>query len=204
MSREWTTHWPGPAWGHPSDQHIALPWPLILTNNETLTMTMSMYQALIPGAVRTLNNLSAILGKAAAHCQARQIDEAVFLQSRLFPDMLPLVRQLYIATDMIKGGGARLAGVEIPKYEDVETTFAQLQARLQKTATFLESLQAAQIDGSEGRDIVLQLRDRQLAFKGQDYLTQWVLPNFYFHVTTAYNLLRHGGVELGKRDYLGG
>lgn len=167
-------------------------------------MTMSMYQALIPGAVRTLNNLSAILAKAEAHCQARQIDEAAFLQSRLFPDMMPLVRQVYIATDMIKGGGARLAGVEIPKYEDVETTFAQLQARLQKTATFLESLPAAQIDGSEGRDIVLQLRDRQVQFKGQDYLTQWVLPNFYFHVTTAYNLLRHGGVEVGKRDYLGG
>ena len=163
-----------------------------------------MYQALVPNAVRMLNNLSDILAKAAAHCEARQIDEQAFLQSRLFPDMFPLLRQVYIATDMIKGGGARLAGVEIPKFEDVETTFAQLQARLKKTAAFLSSLEPSQIDGSEGREITLQLRDRQIQFKGQDYLTQWVLPNFYFHVTTAYNLLRQGGVEVGKRDFLGG
>jgi hypothetical protein len=166
-------------------------------------MTISMYQALIPASIKMLHNLSNLLAKANAHCEARQIDPAVFLQSRLFPDMLPLTKQVQIATDMIKGAGARLAGVEIPKFEDDETTVAQLQARLDKTVAFLSSLQAAQIDGSEEREITLQLRDRQLQFKGQAYLTDWVLPNFYFHVTTAYNLLRHGGVEIGKRDYLG-
>lgn len=166
-------------------------------------MTISMYQALIPASIKMLHNLSNLLAKAHAHCEARQIDPAVFLQSRLFPDMLPLTKQVQIATDMIKGAGARLAGVEIPKFEDDETTVAQLQARLDKTVAFLSSLQAAQIDGSEEREITLQLRDRQIQFKGQAYLTDWVLPNFYFHVTTAYNLLRHGGVEIGKRDYLG-
>jgi hypothetical protein len=166
-------------------------------------MTISMYQALIPGSIKMLHNLSTLLAKVNAHCEARQIDPAVFLQSRLFPDMLPLTKQVQIATDMIKGAGARLAGVEIPKFADDETTIAQLQARLDKTVAFLTSLQAAQIDGSEEREITLQLRDRQIQFKGQAYLTDWVLPNFYFHVTTAYNLLRHGGVEIGKRDFLG-
>jgi hypothetical protein len=163
-----------------------------------------MYSAFIPVAIRNLNALSAILGKAAAHCEARKIDPAAFLSARLFPDMFPLTRQVQIAADMTKGGAARLAGIEIPKYEDNETTFAELQARLEKTIAFLKTIQPAQIDGKEDVDIVITLPSRTLEFKGLAYLTGFVLPNMYFHTTTAYDLLRHGGVELGKQDFLAG
>jgi hypothetical protein len=166
-------------------------------------MTISMYSASVLPAIRTLNNLSAILGKAAAHCEARKIDQAALINSRIFPDMFPLSRQVQIASDMIKGGVSRLAGVEIPRFEDTETTFAELQARIAKTVDYLSTFKPEQIDGSEGRDISIQMRDRVVESKGQQYLTDGVLPNFYFHVTTAYNLLRQGGVEIGKRDYLG-
>jgi hypothetical protein len=163
-----------------------------------------MYSAFIPVAIRNLNALSTILGKAAAHCEARKIDPSAFLSARLFPDMFPLTRQVQIAADMTKGGAARLAGIEIPKYEDNETTFAELQARLEKTIAFLKTIQPAQIDGKEDVDIVLTLTSRTLEFKGLAYLTGFVLPNMYFHTTTAYDLLRHGGVELSKQDFLAG
>jgi hypothetical protein len=166
-------------------------------------MSLSMHQACVPPTVRTLRALSTILSKAQAHCEARSVDPQALLQSRIFPDMFPLTRQVQIACDMVKGGAARLSGVEIPSFPDTETTFAELQARIDKTIAFIESVPAAQIDGSEGRPISIPLRDRTVEFDGQTYLTTWVLPNFHFHVTTAYNLLRHGGVEIGKRDFLG-
>ncbi len=167
-------------------------------------MALSMYQSSVPMLKRMLGSLSTLLTKAAAHAEAKKIDPAVLVGARLFPDMFALARQVQIATDQAKGCAARLAGVEVPKYEDTETTFAELQARLAKTIAFLDSLTPAQIDGSEDKDIVVQVRDLKLDFKGQDYLMQWVLPNFYFHVTTAYNILRHTGIEIGKTDFLGG
>ncbi|MDO9004741.1 MAG: DUF1993 domain-containing protein [Aquabacterium sp.] len=166
-------------------------------------MSISMYSASVPVAIRILNNLSTILGKSAAHCEARKIDEAALLNSRIFPDMFPLTRQVQIACDMIKGGASRLAGVEIPRFEDTEASFAELQARIAKTVDYLSTFKPEQIDGSEARDISIKMRDRVVESKGQQYLMEAVLPNFFFHVTTAYNLLRHGGVEIGKRDYLG-
>ena len=166
-------------------------------------MTISMYAASIPIWKHMLGNLSAILHKAAEHAQSRKIDEEAFLRSRLFPDMLPLIKQIQIVTDQAKGGAARLAGIEVPKYEDSESTFEQLQARLSKTIAFLDSIAPAQVDGSENRDIVLQFGARKEERKGQDYLLKFVNPNFYFHMSIAYGLLRHGGVELGKKDFVG-
>lgn len=167
-------------------------------------MSISMYQALVPVAIHTLTSLSKVLAKGQAHCEARKIDPNAFLQSRLFPDMFPLIKQVQIAADMVKGGASRLAGVDIPKFEDNEVTFADLQARIAKTVDYLQTFKPEQIDGSEGKDIVLTLHSRTLELKGQVYLTTFVLPNLYFHATTAYNLLRHGGVEIGKSDFLGG
>jgi hypothetical protein len=167
-------------------------------------MSLSMYQSSVPPAIQTLRALKAILGKAQAHCDARKIDPNAFLQSRLFPDMFPLTRQVQIACDMVKGAAARLAGSDVPSWADTETTFAELQARIDQTIAYLESFRADQIEGSESRLISIPLRDRTVEFDGQTYLTTWVLPNFHFHVTTAYNLLRHGGIEIGKRDFLGG
>ena len=166
-------------------------------------MTLSMYAASTPTFRRMLGNLAAILNKAAAHAEARKIDPGVLLSARLFPDMLPLTKQVQIATDTAKGCVARLAGVEIPKFEDDETTFADLQARVAKTIAFVDSIPPAKIDGSEERAITLQLRERTLEMKGQDFLSNRALPNFYFHITTAYNILRHNGIEIGKSDYLG-
>ena len=167
-------------------------------------MSLSMHAALVPGTTHTLEALSAVLGKAAAHCEARKIDPQAFLQARLFPDMFALTRQAQIACDMAKGGAARLAGVEIPKYDDTETSFAELQARIARTVDFMRSLPPEQFEGSETRDVVLTLPSRTVEFKGQAYLFNFVLPNVYFHASTAYNLLRQGGVEIGKRDFLGG
>lgn len=166
-------------------------------------MSISMYQASVPVLVRGLTSLQAILGKAEAHAAEKQIDPSVFLGARLFPDMLPLVRQVYIVTDTAKGCAARLANVEAPKYEDVEMTFEDLQARLQKTIDYLQEFNAEQIDGSEDRTVTLKMRSGPVEFSGLNYLLQFALPNFYFHVTTAYDILRHNGVELGKLDYLG-
>ena len=166
-------------------------------------MSISMYQASLPVLIRGLTNLQAILGKAEAHAAAKQIDPSVFTNARLAPDMLPLVRQVYIVSDTAKGCAARLAGVEPPKFEDVEQTFDELQARLQKTIDYLKEFNASQIDGSETRAITMKMRMGPLEFTGMSYLFGFVLPNFYFHVTTAYDILRHNGVELGKPDYLG-
>ena len=167
-------------------------------------MSISMYSAFIPVAIRQLNALSTILGKAVAHCEARKIEPTAFLSSRLFPDMFALTRQVQIAADMVKGGAGRLAGIEAPKFEDNETTFAELQARIEKTVAFLKTIQPAQLEGKEDADITLKMPSRELQFKGEAYLTGFVLPNMYFHLTTAYNLLRQGGVEIGKQDFLAG
>jgi uncharacterized protein len=167
-------------------------------------MSISMYQASVPVLMRGLTNLQAILGKAQAHAAEKQIDPSALTGARLFPDMLPLVRQVYIATDTAKGCAARLAGVDIPKYDDVELTFDELIARIEKTNAYLKEFTAAQIDGTEERSITLKMRTGPVEFSGVDYLLAFALPNFFFHVTTAYDILRHNGVEIGKLDYLGG
>jgi hypothetical protein len=166
-------------------------------------MSISMYQASVPPIIRALTNLRVILEKAAAHAEARKIEPSVLVSARLYPDMYPLSRQVQIATDMAKGGASRLAGKEIPKYEDNESTFPELMARLDKTIALLETLKPDEIDGSEEKTITLQLHERTLTFKGQQYLLDYVLPNVYFHATTAYAILRHNGVEIGKKDFIG-
>ncbi|TWC28963.1 hypothetical protein FBY03_1325 [Pseudomonas sp. SJZ079] len=166
-------------------------------------MSLSMYQASIPVFTRQLNNLSTILGLAAAHAEAKKIDPSVFLNARLAPDMFPLSRQVQIACDGVKGGAALLAGIEAPSYADDETSFAELQARIAKTLAFLQGVSATQIDGSEERTVTLKRRDKETHFQGQAFLLDHVMPNFYFHLTTAYAILRHNGVEIGKRDFLG-
>lgn len=166
-------------------------------------MSLTMYQASIPSFVRMLGNLSAILDKAAAHAAAKKIDPAIFVNARLAPDMFPLSRQVQIATDMVKGCAARLAGIEVPRYEDNETTFADLQARIAKTKAFIETVSASQIDGSENRQITLKFGSKELGFLGQAYLLDFVIPNFHFHLATTYAILRHNGVEIGKTDYTG-
>jgi hypothetical protein len=165
-------------------------------------MALSMYQASTPVFVRMLGNLSVILGKAAAYAETKKIDPSVFINARLAPDMLPLSFQVQIACDSAKGCAARLAGIEIPSHPDTETTFAELQARISKTIDFLQSVSAAQIDGSEERTITLKLR-QEMQFQGQAYLLGFALPNFYFHITTAYAILRHNGLDIGKADFLG-
>jgi len=166
-------------------------------------MTISMHQASAPRFARMLRNLSAILAKAQAHAEAKKLDAAALTGDRLFPDMFPLTRQVQIACDQAKGAVARLAGMEPPKHEDTEQTFADLQARIARTLEFVESIKADRIDGAEGREVVLKQRAGELRLKGLDYLFSHAYPNFYFHVTTAYNILRHNGVELGKKDFVG-
>jgi len=166
-------------------------------------MSLTMYQASIPSFLRMLGNLSAILNKAAAHAEAKKIDPSIFVNARLAPDMFPLSRQVQIATDMVKGCAARLSDIEVPRYEDNETTFAELQARIAKTKAFIESVSASQIDGSEDRQITLKFGSKELGFLGQAYLLDFVIPNFHFHLTATYAILRHNGVEIGKTDYTG-
>ena len=166
-------------------------------------MTISMYQASAARFANMLGNLSAILDKAQAHCEARKIDPLVLTTFRLYPDMFPFSRQVQIACDTAKGAVARLAGVEIPRHEDVEKTLQDLKARIAKTLDFVQSVKAERIEGSEEQEIVLQMRSGERRYTGLQYLMGHALPNFYFHVTTAYNILRHNGVELGKADYLG-
>ena len=166
-------------------------------------MPISMYQASAPRFANILRNLSAILEKAEAHCAAKKIEPAALTSYRLFPDMFPLTRQVQIASDTAKGAVARLAGIDIPKYEDTEQTFAELKARIAKTIDFVESVSASKIDGSDEKEIVLQMRSGERRFKGMQYLLGHAYPNFYFHVTTAYNILRHNGVEVGKADFIG-
>ena len=166
-------------------------------------MTISMYQASVPVIQKSLTALKGVLAKGSAHAETKKIDESVFLASRLYPDMFPLTRQVQIAADFGKGPVARLAGVELPKYEDIETTFAELTARIDKTLAFVGSFQPAQIDGQEDRDINLTIAGNPVTFKGQPYLLHFALPNFYFHMSMAYAILRHNGVDVGKRDFVG-
>ena len=166
-------------------------------------MPLSMYQATIPVFVRYFNNLTAILNKAEAHAAAKNIEATVFINGRLAPDMYPLTSQIQIATDMAKGCAARLAGLEIPRFEDNEKTFDELRARIEKTLQFLQTVTPEQVDGSEEKQITIKLRNRELIMQGQSYVLNFVLPNFYFHLTTAYGILRHLGVELGKPDFTG-
>jgi uncharacterized protein len=165
-------------------------------------MTISMHSASVPVFVRNLNNLLSWLDKAQAHAEAKKFDTANYLTLRLAPDMLPFAKQIQIASDAAKGCVARLAGVEIPKWDDTEVSLDDLRARVRKTIDYVQSVPAAQIDGSEGRTIVITLRSGDVSFDGQRYLEHWALPNFYFHLMTAYALLRQAGVDLGKQDYL--
>jgi hypothetical protein len=162
-----------------------------------------MYQASAPRFANTLKNLAAILDKAQAYAEMRKIDPLVLTSARLYPDMFALARQVQIACDTAKGAVARLAGVEVPKHEDTEKTFAELKARIAKTLDFIAGVKPAQVDGSEEREIVLKLQGNDVKFKGLQYLLGFAWPNFYFHATTAYDILRHNGVELGKRDFIG-
>jgi len=166
-------------------------------------MTISMYQASVPRFANTLKNLSAILDKAQAHCEAKKIDPLVLTGARLYPDMFALARQVQVACDTAKGAMARLAGVEIPKYEDSEKTFEELKARIAKTVAFIETFKPAQIDGTDDKDLVIKLGTREMQWKGMQYLLGFALPNFYFHAATAYDILRHNGVEVVKRDFIG-
>ncbi len=166
-------------------------------------MTISMYQASVPAFVQTLNALDAILVKADAYCVAKKIDPAVLVQSRLYPDMFPFARQVLIACDFAKGASARLSGKDVPSWPDNEVTIADLRARIAKTLDFVRTVQASDIDGSETRDISMKVAGQQMEFKGLPYLTQFVLPNLYFHAATAYAILRHNGLDIGKRDFMG-
>lgn len=165
-------------------------------------MSTSLYDVSVPVFRQMLGALGACLDKAIAHAEARKIDPAVFAGARLYPDMLPFTRQIMIATDFAKGASARLAGVEVPKFEDSETSLVDLQARVRKTLDFIATLKPAQFEGAETRDITIPLRGEQTTFKGKPYLLHFALPNFYFHTTTAYAILRHNGVELGKADFI--
>jgi hypothetical protein len=167
-------------------------------------MSFSLYQASVPVFARALRNLAAILDKGVTFAEAKKIDPSVLLNSRLAPDMFPLTRQVQIACDAAKNGTARLAGLEPPAMPDTETSFQELHERIQKTLGYIESIPADQIDGHEGRAITLKLRSTNVDFTGQSLLLSFTLPNLYFHVTTAYAILRHNGVELGKLDFLGG
>jgi len=165
-------------------------------------MTISMSQVSVPVFLQGLKGLKGVLAKAAAHAEAKKIDPQVLLQARLYPDMLPLLRQVQIACDFAKGAAGRLASDDMPTFEDNEQSFADLDARIDKTVAYIQGLSAASVDGSELKDIVLIRRGESFTFKGQDYLLEQALPNFWFHVTTAYAILRHNGVEVGKKDFL--
>jgi hypothetical protein len=162
-----------------------------------------MYAMSVPVFVKSLGSLSAILDKAAAHAEARKIDPGVLLAARLYPDMFALTKQVQVACDFAKGSVARLAGQEPPKYDDTETTIDALKARIARTITFVQGFAESQFEGSETREISLKIRDQVLTYKGYPYLAHIALPNFFFHAVTAYDILRHNGVELGKRDFIG-
>jgi hypothetical protein len=166
-------------------------------------MTVSMHAASVPLFRQLLGSLDEVLKKGEAFAEEKKIDPAVLLQARLAPDMLPLIRQVQIASDAAKGAVARLAGQEPPSFPDEETSFAQLHERMAKTLALLEGMDAARFEGSEDREITVKLRDRTLTMPGLIFLMQWAIPNFTFHCTTAYDILRHNGVEIGKRDFLG-
>ncbi len=162
-------------------------------------MTFSMYQASVPVFKQILTSLSAVLDKAEAHATEKKIEPAALLQARLYPDMFPLLRQVQVAADFAKGCCARLAGEEVPRYVDTEETFADLRERVGRTLAFIDALPQDGIEASAQRDITTSARQ----FKGQDYLLHYAMPHFYFHATTAYAILRHNGVEIGKKDFIG-
>lgn len=162
-------------------------------------MTFSMYEASVPVFTQILTSLAAIIDKAEAHATEKKIEPAALLQARLYPDMFPFLRQVQVAADFAKGCCARLAGAEVPRYEDTEETFADLRGRIQRTLAFISALPQDGIEVSAQRDITTSARQ----FKGQDYLLHYAMPHFYFHATTAYAILRHNGVEVGKKDFIG-
>ncbi|HUA81387.1 MAG TPA: DUF1993 domain-containing protein [Dyella sp.] len=166
-------------------------------------MSLSMYQASVPVFVRALTNLQHVLKLGEKHAKEKGVDGSVMLQTRLIPDMLPLVKQVQIATDMSKNGTARLAGVDPLKFEDNETSFEELHARLERAIDYIKSFKPEQIDGSETRAIVLKTRNGEQQFEGQAYLLHYVIPNMFFHCTTAYNILREAGTNIGKQDFIG-
>ncbi|TPG11591.1 DUF1993 domain-containing protein [Rhodanobacter glycinis] len=167
-------------------------------------MTLSMYQAAVPVFVRALGNLAHVLKKGEEHAKAKSVTDEVLLQTRLIPDMLPLVRQVQIACDMAARGAARLAGVEPMSFEDNETTLAQVHSRIERAIEYIQSFKPEQIDGSETRSIVLKTRTGEMTFEGQAYLLHFAIPNVFFHCTTAYDILRGAGTEIGKTDFIGG
>jgi hypothetical protein len=166
-------------------------------------MTFSMYSASVPVFKQILGSLSSIIDKAEAHAAAKKIEPAALLQARLYPDMFPFARQIQVAADFAKGASARLAGVEVPKYEDTEQTFAELKERIAKTIAFIDGLPQDGVEASAQRDITTGSGANIKQFKGQTYLVHYALPHFYFHATTAYAILRHNGVEVGKKDFIG-
>lgn len=166
-------------------------------------MQISMYNASVPQLAKMLRNLSGLLDKAAAHCEARKIDPKALLEARLFPDMFPFTKQVQIAADFAKNCAARLAGVEPQRFEDTETSFADLKARIDRTLDYMKQFGADRIDGSEDRTITFKLGGQERTFKGHAYLVQFTHPHFYFHVATAYGILRERGVEVGKKDFVG-
>jgi hypothetical protein len=168
-------------------------------------MTISMSSASLPVFKAMLGNLSHILDKGQAHAEARKFDPVALLQYRLAPDMLPFTRQIQIACDSAKNGVARISGVDAPRFEDNEATFPELKVRIQKTLDYLETVPAQSMDGTEEKDITFPIgRDKTRTMKAEAYLKHWAMPNFYFHITMAYAILRHNGVDLGKADYLAG
>jgi uncharacterized protein len=167
-------------------------------------MKLTMHAVSVEVFAPALESLSAILAKTLAHAEAKKIDAAVFFQARLAPDMLPLARQVQLASDFAKNSTARLAGTEAPKFADEEQSIEELRARIARTLDFLKTVPAAALEGSEQRDITVPLRDRTLRLQGLPFVQRWALPNFFFHLTTAYDILRHNGLEIGKRDFLGG
>jgi hypothetical protein len=167
-------------------------------------MSLSMYDITIPPMIRGLESISKIMHKAVAQAKDEHIELSALLDARLAHDMHPFTRQIQIASDAVKGAVSRLAGIEPPSFPDTETTFPELQARITKTIDFLKSVKREQIDGAETRTVVMKFPSGDMKFSGLDLLTNFALPNFYFHVTTAYDLLRHKGIKIGKMDYLGG
>jgi len=167
-------------------------------------MAISIYDLTVPVFTKLIPALQGVLKKAEADAEARKIDPQVFLQARLAPDMFDFTRQVQICTDQVKGGLSRLAGAEVPSWEDNEASFADLQARLDKTLAYAKTFKPEQFEGAETRAVELKFPQATFSFTGQDYLVQFVLPNFYFHMTAAYAILRHNGVQIGKRDFLGG
>jgi uncharacterized protein len=168
-----------------------------------MAMSVSMHQAATPVFAQVLGALSKVLDKAEAHATARKIDPAVLIAARLAPDMFPLGKQVQLTSDFAKGAMARLAGQEVPSWPDTEKTFEELRARIRKTVDYVESFKPAQIDGAEEREVKLTIAGKPVTLKGQPYLLRFVLPNFLFHATAAYAILRHNGIELGKRDFIG-